>query len=188
MDTFEKHDVDRMINFIYHEAQEKVNEIKIRSNEDYNVEKARMISVWTARLEEEYEEKKKALINKRTSEIEKIRKIRKLAMMTEKQTIIKNIFTQVEKALAASQLNETVLSECAPAKFKNGVLFCKAEDKEIARKLFTGEIRVLEDVFLGGVIVASKCGKDICDNTYLTRMDVIRERNMKDIANYLFNE
>lgn len=53
--------IKQMINFIEGEAQEKANEIKVQSNEEFAIEKQNLVEVAKKKIREEYEKKEKAV-------------------------------------------------------------------------------------------------------------------------------
>lgn len=51
MDRVPSKDIERMMAFINHEADEKIKEMKIKATQEYNTEKARIIKEETFRIE-----------------------------------------------------------------------------------------------------------------------------------------
>ena len=50
-----------MINFIMQEAHEKVNEIRIKTDHDFNLEKQNLVQAGKLKVQEEYAQKEKDL-------------------------------------------------------------------------------------------------------------------------------
>ena len=54
MEKVPRKDIDRMMAFINHEADEKIKEMKIKAIQEYNAEKARIIKEETMKEENEF--------------------------------------------------------------------------------------------------------------------------------------
>lgn len=179
------HDVDRMISFIYHESKETKNELNIKANEEYNTEKNRIISEETERIRKKYEIEEKRLHNMKVLELTKIKRLQSFIYLKEKEAIINRLFDKVKEELRYMSLSEDLVKECAH--IPDPIIFCKDSDRDVVKRHLKGEFKRLNDDFLGGIIVCSRDGKDISDNSFLSRMDMARERYMKFIASHLFD-
>ncbi len=60
-ETESQRQVKQMVNFIMQEANEKVNEIKIKTDHDFNLEKQQLIHNVKLKVQEEYSRKQKEL-------------------------------------------------------------------------------------------------------------------------------
>eukprot|EP00967_Tisochrysis_lutea_P128373 scaffold219482_cov35-Tisochrysis_lutea.AAC.3 len=63
-----------MVQFIHQEAAEKANEIKLKADEEFNIEKLRMVEAEKAKIRAEYERKEKQIeVQKRISQSNEVR-------------------------------------------------------------------------------------------------------------------
>eukprot|EP00962_Isochrysis_galbana_P035134 scaffold12001_cov116-Isochrysis_galbana.AAC.10 len=53
--------IKQMVQFIHQEANEKANEIKLKADEEFNIEKLRMVEAEKAKIRAEYERKEKQI-------------------------------------------------------------------------------------------------------------------------------
>jgi len=53
--------IKQMVSFIQQEANEKANEIKLKADEEFNIEKLRMVEAEKAKIRAEYERKEKQI-------------------------------------------------------------------------------------------------------------------------------
>ncbi|EEQ81985.1 hypothetical protein NCER_101379 [Vairimorpha ceranae BRL01] len=61
MEKLPNKDIERMITFIKHEAEEKVKEIEIKAIQEYNIEKARLVKQEVDTVEKDFKNKQKNL-------------------------------------------------------------------------------------------------------------------------------
>jgi V-type H+-transporting ATPase subunit E len=61
MSTDTGRQIKQMINFIMQEAHEKVNEIRIKTDHDFNLEKQNLVQSGKLKVQEEYAQKEKDL-------------------------------------------------------------------------------------------------------------------------------
>eukprot|EP00866_Antonospora_locustae_P001273 jgi/Antlo1/1273/1517 len=66
------------------------------------------------------------------------------------------------------------------------VVFCRNDDRSTVKKYINGDIKKIDDEFIGGLVLCSKDGREVCDNSFLTRMDVMKKRYMKHISRCIF--
>lgn len=178
-------DVERMIKFMNHEVEQKVDELKAKANEEYKTERTRILEENRLKLEEEFTKKSKDLENKRV--IEKSNLIRKSKMMylKEKERIVNEVFNKVTDKLKEIKLNESFFREDS----KLDLVYCLDKDVSLVRKCYSDkEIRLLDDYFLGGIITATKDNTVIKDDSFLMRLTVAKEKYIKFISEYLFKK
>jgi V-type H+-transporting ATPase subunit E len=53
--------IKQMVQYIHQEAAEKANEIKLKADEEFNIEKLRMVEAEKAKIRAEYERKEKQI-------------------------------------------------------------------------------------------------------------------------------
>jgi len=66
--------IDQMVRFIQQEASEKASEIKLKADEEFNIEKLRMVEAEKQKIRQEYERKEKQVeVQKRIAQSNEIR-------------------------------------------------------------------------------------------------------------------
>merc|ERR1712113_1162927 len=68
------HQILQMVQFIHQEAQEKAQEIRLKANEEFNIEKLRMVEAEKAKIRADYERKEKQVeVQKRIEQSNTVR-------------------------------------------------------------------------------------------------------------------
>jgi len=66
--------INQMVSFIHQEAKEKANEIKLKADEEFNIEKLRMVEEGKQKIRAEYERKEKQVeVQKRIAQSNEVR-------------------------------------------------------------------------------------------------------------------
>lgn len=69
-----KQQIDQMVAFIHQEAREKANEIKLKADEEFNIEKLRMVEGEKQKVRQDYERKEKQVeVQKRIAQSNEVR-------------------------------------------------------------------------------------------------------------------
>jgi len=88
-----------MINFIMEEAKEKADEIRIKGDEEFSIEKTNIIQAAKQKINEDFENKCKALnVERRITYSNHLNKSR-LAQLRAKEQAIQAIFSEVQDKL-----------------------------------------------------------------------------------------
>ncbi|ELQ75196.1 Vacuolar H+-ATPase V1 sector, subunit E, partial [Trachipleistophora hominis] len=92
----------------------------------------------------------------------------------------------VKKRLMGVHLNQQLINQTMEVvrDEKDVVVYVLARDRN--RVNVRGEIRELESDRLGGIIVMSKDGTVLVDNSYLTRLEKVRIQHMPTVSKELF--
>lgn len=186
MDDAVKQDVDRMMAFICHESREKIKELEIEAREKYNTEKTRIIDEKTRILRTEFEEKRKLLRHGKMIELSKVKRQQRVTILKTKEQIVNSLFEIVERRLRDTKITKEICRECF--EMLEPIVFCRDDDRNTVKKYINGDIKKIDEEFIGGVVLCSKDGREICDNSFLTRMEVMKQRYMKHISQLIFKK
>lgn len=93
--------ITQMVQFIYQEAKEKAAEIKLKADEEFNIEKLRMVEAEKQKIRTEYERKEKQVeIQKRIDQSNKLRESR-LETLKARDDAISGVLQDAEKQLTS---------------------------------------------------------------------------------------
>ncbi|KAF9764652.1 V-type proton ATPase subunit E [Nosema granulosis] len=191
MEKLPNKDIERMITFINHEVEEKIKEIEIKGIQEYNSEKAKLIKEQTNKIEDEFISKQQEIECKKFRiESNIISKYRQM-YIEKKNEILRSIFKKVEEKVKQENLTQKFIkSTLSKVKLseKEYYAYCKSQDKKLLKNVVSVEVKEMDEKALGGIIIVSKDGKTIIDNSYLTRIEVIKDLYVSDINNILFNK
>lgn len=199
--------------FIDKEAQEKAKEIRLKADEEYEIEKASIVRSETAAIDGAYEQKfKKASLAQQITKSTIGNKTR-LKVLSEKENVLEEIFQEAEKSLVelASKKEdykpvlEGLIEEGLYAIFEDQVtLRVREADVSLAKEVsevaakkflekakFSVSISVDEKNFLdakqaGGVVVVNKTGKIEVNNTLAERLNILSEEALPGVRLELF--
>lgn len=199
--------------FIEKEAQEKAKEIRLKADEEYEIEKSSIVRSETAAIDSAFEQKlKKASLAQQITKSTIGNKTR-LKVLAEKEKVLNEIFEQAEKSLVelASKKSEYkpilegLIEEALYALHEDNVTLkvreadvalAKEAAADAAKKFeenskFPVLITVDESNFLdaslaGGVIASNKTGKIAVDNTLEERLKLLSEEALPGVRLELF--
>ncbi|KAF5210412.1 putative V-type proton ATPase subunit E [Clavispora lusitaniae] len=203
----------KMKAFIEKEAQEKAKEIRLKADEEYEIEKASIVRSETAAIDSAYEQKlKKASLAQQITKSTIGNKTR-LKVLGEKEKILDEIFEQAEKGLVEltskkgeyKPILEGLIEEVLYALYEDAVVIkvreadvslAKEAAEEAAKHFeekakFSVSVTVDEANFLdaslaGGVIAVNKTGKIEVNNTLEERLKLLSEEALPGVRLELF--
>ncbi|KAI5950870.1 VMA4 [Candida jiufengensis] len=208
-----KSELTKMQAFIEKEAKEKAKEIKLKADEEYEIEKSSTVRLETSAIDSTYEQKlKKASLAQQITKSTIGNKTR-LRILGEKDQILNQIFEDAEKELRTITENKEKYKPVLVGLIEEGILTLlepvvslrvRKEDVEIAKEAAkeasknyeekSGEhvdITVDEKDFLnkdlaGGVVIVNGTGKIEVDNTLEERLKILQEEALPAIRLELF--
>ncbi|EDK36718.1 hypothetical protein PGUG_00816 [Meyerozyma guilliermondii ATCC 6260] len=204
----------KMKAFIEKEAQEKAKEIKLKADEEYEIEKASIVRSETAAIDSNYEQKvKKASLAQQITKSTIGNKTRLRALAT-KEEVLNDIFDAAKEKLKAISAKKSEYKPILAKLIEEGLLALLEEKvivkvreadvklaKEAAEDAAKGfkekakfenvDIEVSETDFLskdiaGGVVVTNVSGKIEVDNTLEERLKLLSEEALPGIRLELF--
>lgn len=209
----EDRQIQSMIDFIEREAQEKAEELDAAAQEEYDVEKMRLVEAEKAKIRANLEKKKKqAEVERRVTRANHA-KAQRLRVMEERATIleqlngiIKNkIMSLVGDSTKYRQLLLDLVRQSLAAIQDDAVISCRKQDEAVLSKA----LKELEQWYLaqtgktsslslskeylddgeswGGVVLRSRDGRIVCNNTLSYRAHHCFAEQTPTVRYFLFN-
>lgn len=199
--------------FIEKEAQEKAKEIRLKADEEYEIEKASIVRSETAAIDSAYEQKlKKAALAQQITKSTIGNKTR-LRVLSEKEKVLNDLFDEAEKSLVKLTTNQSeykpilegLIEEALYALLEDEVTLkvreadvslakeaaetaaSKFEEKaKFAVKVTISESDYLSSELAGGVVAVNKTGKIEVDNTLEERLKILSQEALPGVRLELF--
>ncbi|KAF4500565.1 V-type proton ATPase subunit E [Fusarium agapanthi] len=208
-------ELSKMTEFIKQEAMEKAREIEIKANEEFEIEKSKLVRQETDAIDSQYEKKfKQATMSQQITRSTVANKTR-LKVLGARQELLDNIFEEAQKKLAEGAkdkgkyqkalkglllegfyaLDEPELQVRARKKdydvVKKAIEEAAMEFKKELGKDITAKIQEddpLPEGIAGGVVVISGSGKIDIDNTFEARLRLLEESAAPAVREALFGK
>jgi len=205
----------KMTAFIMQEADEKAQEIKIKANEEFNIEKAKLVRQETDAIDTTYEKKfKQATMSQQITRSTVANKTR-LKVLGARQELLDDIFEEAQKRLADGAKDKgkykSVLKSLAlegfyamsesslqirARKSDYGVVkeAIDAAAKEYQQKVgkevkaSIDESNPLPDSSSGGLLIVGGGGKIEIDNTFDARLNILKDSALPAVRETLFGK
>ncbi|KAK4514229.1 uncharacterized protein ATC70_001818 [Mucor velutinosus] len=206
-------EMKKMVAFIKQEALEKAREIKVKADEEFNIEKAKIVRQESLNIEAVFERKiKQAEVQKRIAQSNHINKAR-LRILQERQQVLDDLFQETDKLIHEiskdedkyATLMEGLILQGAYALMEDDVVIkCREQDvdqvnsaKERAAEKYEETMKSkpnfeISEEYLpassaGGVIMTGLNGKITVDNSLGARLDIAKEEMLPQIRVALFD-
>ncbi|SPJ82163.1 probable Vacuolar ATP synthase subunit E [Fusarium torulosum] len=208
-------ELSKMTAFIKQEAMEKAREIEIKANEEFEIEKSKLVRQETDAIDTQYEKKfKQATMSQQITRSTVSNKTR-LKVLGARQEMLDNIFEEAQKKLAEGTkdkgkyqkalkglllegfyaLNEPELQVRSRKKdydvVKKAIEEAAKEFKKELGKDITAKIQEddpLPEGIAGGVSIISGSGKIDIDNTFEARLRLLEESAAPAVREALFGK
>ncbi|KAG5462429.1 MAG: ATPase, V1/A1 complex, subunit E [Olpidium bornovanus] len=208
-------EMNKMVAFIKQEALEKAREIKVKADEEFNIEKAKLVRTESANIEATFQRKSKQVeVQKKIAQSNFMNKAR-LRVLQQRQQMLQELFAEASKSLASviqdaqkydGLMYNIILQGLYKLMAEDVVLVCRKKDAEVAqrqmeaaKKTFTEKmalplnIRVsstesLPEEGSGGIRLSTVDGSITCDNTLEARLVLLCEQMLPAIRTMLFGE
>ncbi|KAJ3122437.1 V-ATPase V1 sector subunit E [Physocladia obscura] len=202
-------EMNKMVSFIKQEALEKAREIKVKADEEFNIEKAKLVRQETIAIEAFYQKKiKQAEVSKKIAQSNHVNKNR-LRVLEQRQQVLNDLFQDVRSKLFSISDDpakyQTILKDLLLQLLeKNVVVQHRKKDSDIValaleearieykEKLNSNiEITLDKTNFIpessaGGVVVSANDGRFLLNNTLEARLDMLSDSMLPDIRIMLF--
>ncbi|KAI8927134.1 ATPase, V1/A1 complex, subunit E [Entophlyctis helioformis] len=206
-------EMNKMVAFIKQEALEKAREIKVKADEEFNIEKGKLVRQETVAIEAFFQKKlKQAEVQRKIAHSNMINKNR-LKVLQARQTIVNGLFAEAktrlinvtsDKSSYQALLKNLVLQGFFQLMEKEVVVQCRAADLplvkaaiEDAAKEFTAQTNMpivgkideadpLPDSSSGGVVLSVQEGRVRASNTLESRLELLQEMMLPEIRTTLF--
>jgi len=208
-----QNEMKKMIEFIKQEAFEKAREIQVKADEEFNIEKGKLVRQEALNVEAIFDRKiKQAEVQKRIATSNHINKSR-LKVLQARQEMLEQLYTETreqlqqiskDKAKYDKLLRDLVLQGFYSLMEPEVMVTCRAADKDCVAKAIDGAAQVYKaeagsDVnatidtsnplpasSAGGVVLSAQAGKVRVDNTLEARLAILEEQMLPQIRVLLF--
>jgi len=210
--------VSHMREFIMHEAREKAEEIGCKAEQDYNVEKQRLVEEEKLRIKKDLERRESnvdlesKIANATETNKQKLKILQAAAAEVEKA--FDDAFNTLAKLPSDAGKYQTLLEGLIAEGARNlhlpeVLVRCRPEDKGVVQKAIgpaasaTGikitfdestpitddnSVVNIEKRCIGGVLVTSPDGKIVCSQTLNSRLQVAYDTSLPVVKPVLFNQ
>lgn len=203
-----------MVSFIRQEANDKANEIRVKAEEDFNIRKLSAVEAAREKIRAEYEKKVKQIdVNRKIAKSTEQNAAR-LEVLKARDAILQETYSQaghtlaklptddphcyghIVKDLIQQGLNvladEQVIVRCrrADVEIVEGALASVMEDY-VAATANPVTLKVDRDTYLadsctGGVVLMSRGGSIVVENTFESRLEIAYQQNLPSIREAMF--
>ncbi|KAI0777888.1 ATPase V1/A1 complex subunit E [Irpex lacteus] len=204
-------EMNKMVAFIKQEAQEKAREIRVKADEEFAIEKAKLVKQEQQAIDAQYEKKRKnAEVSQKIAQSTLTNKSR-LKLLQQREEHLQDLFTTARESivsLSASedryvQFLENVITQGLLALLESDVVVL-ARDKdidvvkkaaenaekqyqELSSKTVTTKVQGgLSEDLAGGVVLIGANNRITIDNTLDERLRLLEDRMLPEIRYDLF--
>ncbi|XP_069484761.1 V-type proton ATPase subunit E 1 [Ambystoma mexicanum] len=205
--------IKHMMAFIEQEANEKAEEIDAKAEEEFNIEKGRLVQTQRLKIMEYYEKKEKQIEQQKKIQMSNLMNQARLKVLKARDDLINDLLTEAKQRLSKVAKDGTRYQVLLDGLVMQGlyqlletkvVIRCRKQDlslvKAAVQKCIPAyksstkkdiEVILDQDNFLsheiaGGVEMFNFDGKIKVSNTLETRLDLIAQQMMPDIRAALF--
>lgn len=205
--------IKHMMAFIEQEANEKAEEIDAKAEEEFNIEKGRLVQTQRLKIMEYYEKKEKQIDQQKKIQMSNLLNQARLKVLKARDDMIKDLLNEAQQRLAniakdpnqyKSLLEGLVLQGFYQLLEPKVIIRCRKADVALVQAavqknipIYKGaiksniEVRIDENNFLppsisGGIEVYNADGKIKVSNTLESRLDLLAQQMMPEIRVNLF--
>ena len=210
-----KKQIDHMIAFIDQEANEKVDEINAKADEEFEIEKSRLVQQQRQKIISAYERKEKHLEQQRKVQQSQLVNQARLRILKHREEQIEGILTEARNQLTAvsqdtARYQELLLGLITQGLFQlledRVIIQCRAADKQLVQavipeaiarfkdatkrdvEIYISDKRHLDEDSCGGVKMTSQSGNITVENTLNARLAMIGQQMMPEIREVIFGK
>ncbi|CAF1170046.1 unnamed protein product [Adineta steineri] len=206
--------IQQMISFIQQEAAEKVEEIEAKAEEEFNIEKSRLVSQQRVKIIEYYDKKEKQIELQRKIQHSNLANASRLAILKARDDYVQTLKEEGRKQLSIltqdrSKYKTILANLIAQGLFllmeKDVTIRCRRNDRDLVQELIPDAINkykqelkqkdlkitideknFLPDDSAGGVELYAMGGKIKVSNTIEARLSMIFNQILPEIREKLF--
>jgi len=205
--------IKHMMAFIEQEANEKAEEIDAKAEEEFNIEKGRLVQEQRVKIMEYYEKKEKQVELQRRIQNSHMQNQARLKVLKAREEHIKSLLDDAKQKLVevtrdpnmyAQVLQKLIAQGLFQLLEKDVTIKCRQMDLKIVQSVFSGALeeykqatnrdcllKIDNETFLGqdtcgGVELTSQKGKIKVTNTLESRLDLISQQLLPEVRVALF--
>uniref|UniRef100_A0A8C9QZF1 ATPase H+ transporting V1 subunit E1b n=1 Tax=Scleropages formosus TaxID=113540 RepID=A0A8C9QZF1_SCLFO len=203
--------IKHMMAFIEQEANEKAEEVEAKAEEEFNIEKGRLVQTQRLKIMEYYEKKEKQIEQQKKIQMSNLMNQARLKVLKARDDMISDLLNEARQRLADITKDSSRYSILMEGLVLQGLyqllepkvtIRCRKQDLPLAKasvqkniRIYKAatktnvEVRIDQDNFLppetsGGIEIYNRDGKIKVSNTLESRLDLIAQQ--KFIMIYLF--
>ncbi|PKI51607.1 hypothetical protein CRG98_028031 [Punica granatum] len=202
--------IQQMVRFIRQEAEEKANEISVSAEEEFNIEKLQLVEAEKKKIRQEYERKEKQVEVRKKIEYSMQLNASRIKVLQAQDDVVNSMKEAAAKDLLnvsrdhrvyKKLLKDLIVQSLLRLKEPSVLLRCRKDDahlvesvldsakEEYAQKANVHPPDVIVDHHVaGGVVLASRDGKIVCENTLDARLEVVFRKKLPEIRKWLFGQ
>ncbi|KAA3469883.1 V-type proton ATPase subunit E [Gossypium australe] len=209
--------IQQMVRFIRQEAEEKANEISVSAEEEFNIEKLQLVEAEKKKIRQEYEKKEKQVEIRKKIEYSMQLNASRIKVLQAQDDVVNAMKESASKDLLNVShdhhvykrlLKDLIVQSLVRLKEPGVLLRCRKEDLHLvesvldsAKEEYASKVNVhppeiiIDDVHLPpgpshhhGVVIASRDGKIVFENTLDARLDVAFNKKLPEIRKWLFGQ
>ncbi|ETE70149.1 V-type proton ATPase subunit E 1 [Ophiophagus hannah] len=175
--------IKHMMAFIEQEANEKAEEIDAKAEEEFNIEKGRLVQTQRLKIMEYYEKKEKQIEQQKKIQMSNLMNQARLKVLKARDDLIAGLYQLLEPRMTI-RCRKQDLPLVKNAVQKSIPMYKTATKKEV-------DVQIDQDNFLpediaGGVEIYNSDSKIKVSNTLESRLDLIAQQMMPEIRTALF--
>ncbi|XP_036311552.1 V-type proton ATPase subunit E 1 isoform X2 [Eptesicus fuscus] len=182
--------IKHMMAFIEQEANEKAEEIDAKAEEEFNIEKGRLVQTQRLKIMEYYEKKEKQIEQQKKIQMSNMMNQARLKVLRARDDLITDLLNE-----AKQRLGKVVKDTTRYQVLLDGLVLQAAVQKAIPMyKIATNkdvDVQIDQEVYLpeeiaGGVEIYNGDRKIKVSNTLESRLDLIAQQMMPEVRGALF--
>ncbi|KAA0197520.1 putative ATPase H+ transporting lysosomal 31 kDa V1 subunit E [Fasciolopsis buskii] len=211
-DTEAQRQIRHMVAFIDQEAREKVEEIDAKAEEEFQIEKSRLVQSQRMKIMEYYSRKEKQIELSKKIQDSNLKNLSRLKVLQSRENHVEMLLDEAKQRLAELSRDRPRYEACIRGLITQSLLQllepevvvkCRASDQELVqtvlpsclsayKQMVNTDCRVaiakeyLPESSAGGVELSSKDGRIKVVNTLESRLDQISEQMMPQLREILF--
>ncbi|XP_075015643.1 V-type proton ATPase subunit E 1 isoform X2 [Calonectris borealis] len=175
--------IKHMMAFIEQEANEKAEEIDAKAEEEFNIEKGRLVQTQRLKIMEYYEKKEKQIEQQKKIQMSNLMNQARLKVLKARDDLIAGFYQLLEPRIVV-RCRKQDLPMVKTAVQKSIPIYKNATKRDV-------DVHIDQDNFLpeeiaGGVEIYNSDGKIKVSNTLESRLDLVAQQMMPEIRVALF--
>jgi len=200
-----------MVSFIDQEAKEKAEEIEAKAEEEFQIEKGRIVQQQRHKIQEHYEKKEKNLQQQKLVQHSHMLNRCRLATLKARDDQVKGVLKKTEQSLISKRNDRDLIQNCIvqallQANEPEVTIRCIQDQQSMVEGLFNAAASTYNEMTqqnvkieldtknflredkIGGIVLITKRGRLTIDNTLVARLQLISHQLLSEIRGTLFGE
>ncbi|KAI9145627.1 ATPase, V1/A1 complex, subunit E [Paraphysoderma sedebokerense] len=206
-------EMKKMVAFIKQEALEKAKEIKVKADEEFNIEKAKLVRQETVQIDTVFQKKiKQAEVQRKIAQSNHSNKCR-LKVLQARQDLLQDLFNDAKAKLQTVTKNDNEYKELLKQLLVQGLyqlletevtVQCRQVDMPLVKAVLTDAVKTAKNTLkfdinvtldekntlpeesIGGVILSAQNGRIKCLNSLKDRLDIVSDMMLPEIRVMLY--